>query len=137
MHFTYGAVLTDVSNVADCPLDWVRFLIGDTAVDDEQNQLLSDEEILALIGTDTDKDTLHSAAADAAEAIATKFRKYPPERVGSLSNSDPRYIVQQYEELAEILRSHIAGTPFVYAGGINRDKYPRAFTSNVWEDFIY
>ena len=137
MHFTYGAVLTDVSNVADCPLDWVRFLIGDTAVDDEQNQLLSDEEILANIGDETDKDALHDAASVCAEGIATKFRKYPPERVGALSNSDPRYIVQQYEELAEILRSHIAGAPFFYAGGLDKKKYPRAFTMKVWEDFIY
>ena len=137
MHFTYGAVLTDVSNVADSPLDWVRFLIGDTAVDDPQNQLLSDEEVLGIIGPETDKDALHDAAADCAEAVATKFRKYPPTRVGGLSNVDPRYVVEQYEELAEILRSHIAGSPFIYAGGLDRKKYPRAFTSKTWEDFEY
>ena len=137
MHFTYGAVITDVNNVADSPLDWVRFLIGDTAVYDPQNQLLSDEEVLGNIGTETDKDALHDAAADCAEAVATKFRKYPPTRVGGLSNVDPRYVVAQYEELAEILRSHIAGTPFLYAGGLDREKYPRAFTSKVWEDFRY
>ena len=136
MHFTYGAVLTDVEGSADSPLDWVRFLIGDTAVDDEQNQLLSDEEILALIGVDTDKDVLHGPAADAAEAIATKFRKYPPERVGGLANSDPRYIVEQYEELSEILRSHIAGQAYIYAGASILTSQ-KAFTSDQWEDFRY
>jgi hypothetical protein len=137
MHFTYGAVLTDVANVADCPLDWVRFLIGDTDVDDPQNQLLADEEVLALIGLIVDKDDLHGPAADAAEAVATKFRKFPPTRVGGLSNTDPRYIVEQYEELSEILRSHLSGDPMVYAGGLDRKKYPRAFVQEIWEDTRY
>ena len=131
MHFTYSGVLTDVDNAADKPLDWVRFLIGDTAVDDSQNQLLSDEEVLAHIGTETDKDALHAAAADCAEGIATKFRKFPPTRVGGLANKDPRYIVEQYEALAEVLRSHIGNTPMIYAGGLDM---PKVFTSDMWED---
>jgi hypothetical protein len=131
MHFTYGGVLTDTNGAADKPLDWVRFLIGDTAVNDTQNQLLSDEELLALIGTETDKDALHAPAADAAEAIATMFRKFPPTRVGGLANKDPRYIVEQYELLAEVLRSHIGNTPMIYAGGLDK---PKAFYSEQWED---
>jgi hypothetical protein len=141
MHFTYGSILTETSGAADNPKDVVRFLIGDTAVDDPQNQLLSDEEILSCIdlieNPTPSKDELHGPAADAAEAVATKFRKFPPTRVGGLSNTDPRYIVEQYEELSEILRSHLSGDPMVYAGGLDRKKYPRAFIQDIWEDTRY
>ena len=135
MHFTYGAVLgEDTDGSALNPIDWVRFLIGDTAVEDPQNQLLSDEEILGCISDEKTKDELHSAAADAAEAVATKFRKFPPTRVGGLANKDPRYIVEQYETLAELLRSHITSTPLICAGGMDQ---PKAFTMGQFEDTRY
>jgi hypothetical protein len=58
--------------------DRVRFMIGDTDVDDQQ---LQDEEILFLIET---YDTLYGAAAAAANALAAKYARYADKWVGDL-----------------------------------------------------
>ena len=128
MTFTYGGNLTTSA------LDWCRFLIGDTDLEDKENQLLTDEELLALIGTETDFNALYGAAADAAEAIATKFRKYPATRIGGLVNIDARDIVSQYTELADYLRTHIPGEVAIVAGGTDKCK---AFHADKWEDTYY
>jgi hypothetical protein len=124
MTFTYGGKLNTV------PRDWVRFLIGDTDIDDESNQLLTDEELTALIGSETNQNSLYGIAADAADAIATKFRKYPPTRIGLLANIRPQEIVVQYERLANQLRNKVAGDVRIYAGGTEKVK---AFQIEAWD----
>jgi hypothetical protein len=105
MTFTYNA------DIATSGLDWVRFLIGDTDIKDTDNQLLQDEEILGLIGSETDLSAMYSIAADAADAIASKFRKYPRTKVGLLSDINLPKVVEQYELLAASLRQKAALNP--------------------------
>lgn len=141
MTFTYN------EDIATSPLDWVRFLVGDTDLDDDAHQLLSDEEINGLIGSETDMDELYGVAAFAAEAIAAKFRKYPPTRIGGLSNIDLRRVVESYERLAVNLRTRASmssssggsGGIKICAGGTEKSKAfhisnPEPVTS--WETTI-
>jgi ribosomal protein S13 len=105
MTFTYNA------DIATSALDWIRFLVGDTDINDQDNQILQDEEILALIGTETDLTAMYGIAADAADACAAKFRKYPRTRVGLLSDINLRTVVESYEQLAVSLRQKAALSP--------------------------
>jgi hypothetical protein len=137
MTFTYGG------DIAVSPLDRVRFLIGDTDLKDADNQLLQDEEILGLIGTETDLTAMYSIAADAADAIAAKFRKYPRTKVGLLSDINLRTVVEAYEQLAVSLRQKAAQNPSgmgaddtagivggMVMGGIDHDKQ---FIRDAWD----
>lgn len=76
--------------------DAVRFLVGDTEVND---QLLQDEEIDYLT---TLHGTLNHAAAEAAHAIAAKFARLMHRSIGGLS-ADFSAKYHQYMELAEEL----------------------------------
>lgn len=111
MTFTYG------EQIATDPKDWIRFLIGDTDLEQQDNQLLTDEEINALIGTETNLSAMYGIAADAADAIASKFRKYPRTKVGLLSDINLPAVVDRYERLAASLRQKAALNP----DGMNAD----------------
>lgn len=135
MTFTYGG------DISTSPKDWVRFLIGDTDLKEPDNQLLTDEEILGLIGSETNLDAMYGIAADAADAIAAKFSKYPPTRIGGLSNIDLRRVVEAYERRAGQLRSRAnsaaaIGTSSdervggIAMGGVTKDK---AFKVDDWD----
>jgi hypothetical protein len=138
MTFTYNA------DIATSALDWVRFLIGDTDKDDIDNQLLQDEEILGLIGTETDLTAMYSVAADAADAIADKFRKYPRTKVGLLSDINLEAVVEKYEQRAVSLRKKAVLSPDslgsdattgvvggLVMGGVDKEKQ---FIRDAWEN---
>ena len=83
------------------PLDTVRSLIGDI---DENFPLLSDDEILAYIGDRTDLSQMNDPAADACDAIAARFAKYPSSAVMGEVTLNPQSIVTTYLSLAKKLR---------------------------------
>lgn len=95
MTWTYGG------DPGDNNKDYVRFRIGDT---DSNDELLSDEEINAMLSQFGDK---RLAAASAAEAIAAKFSRRVDTRMGKLSQqwSD---LVAHYHALAKKLRKEFA-----------------------------
>lgn len=102
-------------------VDEVRFLVGDTNVDD---QLLTDEEILFMI--DTERKNIFYIAATVAETIAGKFSRAADKSVGDLRISYSQ-LQENYLGLAKNLRRRgmIRGTS-AYAGGISRsDKRTR------------
>jgi hypothetical protein len=105
--------------------DEVRFLIGDTNVDD---QLMSDEELNYLIAVEVDAGSSYSnygAAAAACDVLAAKYAKLIDKSVGSLSIS----YSQKYQHFIEIARhlreraSQLSGTgkppvPELGGGGV-------------------
>ena len=90
--------------------DKVRFEIGDT---DTTDQLLSDEEIAALL---TSEGTVAAAAAKAAEGLAAKYSRLADRTVGNFSLSASQR-AKAYWELAKKLgaKAGIWGIPT--AGG--------------------
>ena len=135
MTFSYDRDVLNDPTDERFPLSWVRILIGDTDLEDTDNQLLSDEELLSIIGDVIDKDQLYEPAADAADLIATKFRKYPVTRIGGLANIDARHVVEQYEALAESLRAHLQGTPMIAVPSLETKR--KAFHTDRWDDMYF
>lgn len=92
---------------------WVRMRIGDTSSGD---QLLSDEEILALIDSEGNN---HAAAAVAAESIGAQFARQADKQIGKLRISLAK-ASEHYFTLADRLRvelsEHSGG---VYVGGVS------------------
>jgi hypothetical protein len=115
------------------PLDKVRSLIGDI---DESFPLLSDDEILAYIGDETDLALMNGPAADSCDAIAARFAKYPSTTVMGEVTLNPQSIVTTYLTLAKKLRlSSIS----ISAGGLateeRRGRYRRKpFYEGMMED---
>lgn len=104
-------------------LDDVRFTIGDT---DEQDQLLQDEEIRAVIDSSPN---LMEAAARCCEAIAAKFAKEADYRLGSLAVSASQRS-DMYYKFAKELRDRAAALGGLYVGGVDpgeeqKDKHLR------------
>lgn len=90
--------------------DEVRFLIGDT---DQDEQLLTDEEIAYTIQVYPDDGTAYSnyrAAAECARSLSAKFARLVNKTVGSLSLQYGSR-AQQFRELAQMLEDQsIKGT---------------------------
>lgn len=91
---------------------WVRMRIGDTSSGD---QLLQDEEILAILSVEGDRTV---SAAVAAESIGARFARQVDKTVGKLSISMAQ-ASQGYFGLAKRLRSEISLSGAPYAGGIS------------------
>lgn len=107
---------TYTGNPAASPKDAVRFRVGDTDVDD---QLLQDEEILYLLGTEA---TVIQAAASAADAIAARFSRLSDKAVGDLRIAFSQKSAQ-YRQLAADLRKEAGISMAVpFAGGISRSQ---------------
>jgi hypothetical protein len=102
-------------NPGSSHLDAVRFYIGDT---DPDNEILSDDEITALLTETGDQPFL--AAALAAEAIAARYARRVDKSVGDLHISNSQ-LSKQYRDLASQLRSRatLSGAAAPYAGGIS------------------
>lgn len=98
------------------PLDKVRSLIGDV---DENFPLLSDDEINAFIGDETDLNQLDDSAALACDAIVARFSKYPQSAIAGDVTLNPQAIVTQYTALAKRLRM---GGLAISAGGLACDR---------------
>lgn len=85
----------------DPPKDWVRFLIGDT---NTASQLLSDEEIVAILSVQT---RAVLAAALLADALAARFARLPSvQKIGQTTIENGRR-AEAYRALAASLRSNI------------------------------
>lgn len=107
---------TYTGNPAASPKDAVRFRVGDTDFDD---QLLQDEEILYLLGTEA---TVIQAAARAADGIAARFSRLSDKAVGDLRISFSQKSAQ-YRQLAMDLRSEAGISMAIpFAGGISRSQ---------------
>jgi len=85
-------------------LDGVRFLVGDV---DEDEQLLSDEEIEYLLSQYSDS---RMAAARAARAIAARFARQVDERVGDMALTLSQR-VRHFTALADELESRVGAPP--------------------------
>jgi hypothetical protein len=100
------------------PSDEVRFLLGDTNVDDP---LLTDAEILYLVNTTPNPLT---AAAFAASALAAKYARLMDKSVGPISVSySQKY--EHFKDLANDLSTAAGGTNMavapipMYVGGLS------------------
>lgn len=94
-------------------LSHVRLLVGDTSSGD---QLLSDEEISGLLAQYTG---VYYRAAAAAEAIASKFARYPDRKLGQLSISQSQR-PEWYLRMAARLRSQALDSGISpFAGGVS------------------
>lgn len=104
-------------NPADSDKDYVRFLIGDTISADE---LLQDEEIIAVLGVESN---VTLAAAIAAESIAAKFSREADTTMGKTRLAHQQK-AEAYLELAKRLRKQskitAAFNAIPYAGGISQ-----------------
>ena len=110
-----GGTWSYSGNPSASSLDQVRFLVGDT---DGADQLLSDEEILWLIGAEP---TVYKAAAMACRSIVTSGTLVD-KRVGDFELKASMR-ADQYTDLAKSLerRSALSATP--YAGGLTRSEH--------------
>lgn len=93
--------------------DEVRFLLGDTDIDD---QLIKDEEIAFLLGR---FESALGAAIQGAWSIAAKFARLTDEKTGDISVSHSK-LAQQFRDLASQLQDQIGQSSIqVFAGGIS------------------
>jgi len=125
-------------NPSDSEKDAVRFLVGDTDIND---QLVTDEEIAYYI-SEFPQSSYH-AAAEVADSIAAKFAREVSHSGDGLSYSAEQ-LQSNYADLAARLRRQ-AGRRFrgagPYVGGISRrereladtdsDKIPSSFRSEM------
>lgn len=101
------------------PADTVRFLVGDTDVNDE---LLADAEVTFLL--EDQGGNIRRAAARAAESLAARFAKHPSEKkVGPLMimyGTRAVTISDAYMKLAKLLWAQASASAVgPYAGGIS------------------
>jgi hypothetical protein len=108
-------------NPASSPRDEIRFLVGDTDLNDPR---LTDAEIdynIALVSGSTPPPNKNFLAASySAEAIAGKFARMVDKAVGDLHISYSQ-LAKQYSALSLRLRSRaaLAAVPF-YVGGLSK-----------------
>lgn len=93
-------------------LDEVRFLIGDTDIDDQQ---LSDEEITYLLA---EYESALPAAIAAAEGIAAKYARLVDQKTGDIDVKFSQRAAH-YSQLAADLRRKIGILAEPYVGGIS------------------
>ena len=92
-------------------LDRVRFLVGDTDIDDK---LFSNEEINYVI----DQHGIPSAAYRVAQNLVAKFSRFVDESVGAVKITFSQR-VKHYNELAVRLKKEASESALPYAGGIS------------------
>lgn len=105
------------------PVDAVRFLTGDTQ---EDEWLLSDNEIGWIITQWEDKNSVYFTASMAAESIAAKFAREVTTNSDSQTVSTSE-LQQKYLDLAARLRRQhelLLSGGFVDVGGINAGEQP-------------
>lgn len=116
-------------------LDKVRSLIGDV---DENFPLLSDDEITACIGTETDITKMNIPAADACAAVVAKFSKYPHWGISGDITIRPQAVVTQYAALEKKLRSR--GFVIGFGGLVDRrtgGRREKPFYEGQFDDVSY
>lgn len=103
--------------------DMVRLLIGDV---DEDDQLLSDEEIEAVLAVYTN---IHLASSVLAESISGMFSRLADKSIGDYSISLSQ-MSEQYRLLADRLRRYMSISASIkaqpFAGGISRQQKTEA-----------
>ena len=101
---------------SDSTRDAVRFMVGDTDVND---QLLSDEEIDYLV---VEHGTINRISSEAARGIAAKFARLMTRSIGGLS-ADFSAKYRQYLELADNLMAREETYPVApFSSGWRRDQ---------------
>lgn len=113
----------------DCSKDLVRFLIGDTDLDDQQ---LSDEEINAMLTNNSSN--AYMAAVACVRALIGRFTRYVTKSVGDLSISYGERLSNYQDLLAQLQQqSALSATSIAapFCGGISvSDKETRAADSD-------
>lgn len=125
-------------------LDAVRFLVGDTDIDD---QLLSDEEIIYI---EESVSNIYIAGSRASEAIAGKFSRLADKSLGdysiSLSQKASAYL-ELAGRLSHRAKADLAKKVKPYAGGISVsdketveldfDRVNPAFKKDIFDSHYY